>query len=199
MPSSAPKGSGQRHAVVAIACAVFVVAMVGAAYAAVPLYRLFCQVTGFAGSTRVAEVAPDHVSSQTVEVRFDSNVAPGLAWSFEPDVRSVTVKLGETKLIHYRVTSHAKTPTTAAATYNVTPGSAGSHFSKIQCFCFSDQTLQPGEMMEMPVVFFVDPDMLKDEDAAQIKTITLSYTFFPKAPSKAPTVASGQSATKAPL
>ncbi len=195
--SSSAAGTGsRRHAVVAVACVVFVGAMVGASYAAVPLYKMFCQVTGFGGATRVATAAPDHAIDRVVEVRFDSNVAPGLPWSFEPEVRSMQVRLGDTKLVHFRATNHADRPVTAAATYNVTPGVVGSHFGKMQCFCFTDQTLQPGESIEMPVVFFVDPDMATDIDAASVSTITLSYTFFPKATP----VASGQGTpAKAPL
>jgi cytochrome c oxidase assembly protein subunit 11 len=195
----APAASAGRHRLVGLACAAFVVAMVGAAYAAVPLYQMLCQVTGFAGTTRVATKAPEKELARTVQVRFDSNVAPGLAWNFQPDVGSVQVRLGETKLAYFRVTNRGATPTTGTATYNVTPGAVGSYFNKLQCFCFTEQTLKPGESVEMPVVFFVDPSMADDSEMAGVKSITLSYTFFAKA---AP-VASGEAAStppaKAPL
>jgi cytochrome c oxidase assembly protein subunit 11 len=188
-------GSAGRHRLVGMACGAFVLAMVGAAYAAVPLYQMLCQVTGFAGTTRVATKAPERELARTVQVRFDSNVAPGLPWNFQPDVGSVQVRLGESKLAYFRVTNRGATPTTGTATYNVTPGATGSYFNKLQCFCFTEQTLQPGESMEMPVVFFVDPSLADDPEMAGVKTITLSYTFFAKA-TPAP-VASGE-ATKAP-
>lgn len=198
-PASREAGAPARHRLIAICCAAFVVAMVGAAYAAVPLYQMFCQITGFGGATRVATAAPDQALDRTIEVRFDANVAPGLAWTFRPDVPSMRVKIGETVLAHYRVTSRADGPTTAAATYNVAPAQSGPYFGKMQCFCFTDQTLQPGETMDMPVVFFVDPALAEDAEMAGLKTITLSYTFFQKA---AP-VAAGKPAeatpAKAPL
>lgn len=184
------------HRVVAVCCAAFVMAMVGAAYAAVPLYQMFCQVTGFGGATRVAGAAPAVPLERTVEVRFDANTAPGLDWSFEPEVRSVTVRVGETKLAYYRAHNRGSEPVTAAATYNVTPAQSGYHFAKMQCFCFTDQTLQPGETLEMPVVFFVDPAFAEDPEMNGVKTITLSYTFFPKA---APLAAGKAKDGKAPL
>lgn len=191
-----PVPSGARHRVVAISCAAFVLTMVGAAYAAVPLYQMFCQVTGFGGATTRAETAPAQTLDRVVEVRFDANVAPGLPWSFEPEVRSMQVKIGETKLAYYRVHNRGKEPVTASATYNVTPAQSGYYFAKMQCFCFTDQTLQPGESLDMPVVFFVDPALADDPEMAGLKTITLSYTFFAKAtPVAATTAVSG----KAPL
>lgn len=171
----------RSHRVVALSCAAFVVTMVGAAYAAVPLYQMFCQVTGFGGATKVASAAPAKALERTVEIRFDANVAPGLDWSFEPEARSVTVRVGETKLAFYRAHNRSSEPVTASATYNVTPAQSGYHFAKMQCFCFTDQTLQPGESLDMPVVFFVDPAFAEDPEMAGVKTITLSYTFFPKA------------------
>ncbi|MFT0860574.1 cytochrome c oxidase assembly protein [Ancylobacter sp. G4_0304] len=179
--TAAPRRAGERrHAVVAASCGVFVLAMVGAAYAAVPLYQMFCQVTGFGGATKVATSAPNRMLDREVEIRFDANVAPGLSWAFAPEQRSVTVKLGETKLAYYRAENRGKEPVTASATYNVAPALAGYHFAKMQCFCFTDQTLQPGEVIDMPVVFFVDPALADDKDLDGLKTITLSYTFFAK-------------------
>jgi len=180
-PTPRASAGATRHRTVAIACAMFVAAMLGAAYAAVPLYQMFCQVTGFGGATKVATAAPDTALERTVEVRFDANVAPGLDWAFEPEVRSMQVRIGETKLAYFRARNRGKQPVTASATYNVTPGQSGYYFAKMQCFCFTDQTLQPGETLDMPVVFFVDPALAEDPEMNGLKTITLSYTFFPKA------------------
>lgn len=153
--------------------------MVGMSYAAVPLYRLFCQVTGFGGTTQRADAPPEHVTESTVSVRFDANTSGSLAWSFHAVQTSMTVKVGEQNMAYYRATNIAGHPVTGTAVFNVTPVQAGAYFNKIQCFCFTEQTLQPGESIEMPVSFFVDPDMLADPDAAGIKEITLSYTFYP--------------------
>ncbi|MFZ4069989.1 MAG: cytochrome c oxidase assembly protein [Caulobacterales bacterium] len=153
-------------------------AMFGAAYAAVPLYEMFCQVTGFGGTTQVATRAPSGVSAKTIEVRFDANHAPGLDVTFEPLQRAATVKLGETGLAFYRFTNISDKPVTAMATYNVTPHKTGIYFQKLQCFCFQEQTFQPGETLELPVVFYVAPELATDKDTEEVQTITLSYTFF---------------------
>jgi cytochrome c oxidase assembly protein subunit 11 len=155
-----------------------VAAMVGLAYASVPLYDLFCRVTGFAGTTQVATAAPDHVLDRTITVRFDASRDGNLPWKFEPLQREVKVRLGEEKLVFYRATNLSKRPIVGTATYNVTPDLAGPWFNKIQCFCFTEQLLKPGESVEMPVTFFVDPDMAKDHKYDKVTTITLSYTFF---------------------
>ena len=157
------------------------VAMVGLAYASVPLYRIFCQVTGFGGTTmQVSESAlPAQPLAKTISVRFDSNVAPGLPWSFEPAKTHETVKIGERRLAFYRATNHSDEPITGTATFNVSPDTAGGYFMKIQCFCFTEQTLQPGQTVDMPVTYFVDPAILDDPDGRRIDEITLSYTFFP--------------------
>ncbi|MBB3769699.1 cytochrome c oxidase assembly protein subunit 11 [Angulomicrobium tetraedrale] len=189
-----------RQNAVFVACVVFVAAMAGASYAAVPLYQMFCQLTGFGGATKVATAAPAKTLERTLEVRFDANVAPGLNWSFEPEVRSMQLRIGETKIAYYRVRNRGDKPATAAATYNVTPAQSGYYFAKMQCFCFTDQTLQPGETLDMPVVFFVDPALAEDPEMAHLKTITLSYTFFPKAaPVAAGKPAGGAEAGKTPL
>ncbi|PZQ83424.1 MAG: cytochrome c oxidase assembly protein [Ancylobacter novellus] len=200
-PAAPARASHTRHRTVAVACGVFVLAMLGAAYAAVPLYQMFCQVTGFGGATKVAVAAPAQALERTVEVRFDANVAPGLPWSFEPEVRTMKMRIGETKIAYYRAHNHGTQPVTASATYNVAPAQSGYYFAKMQCFCFTDQTLQPGETLDMPVVFFVDPALAEDPEMNGLKTITLSYTFFPKA---APVAAgkpepSKSEAGKAPL
>ncbi|QFR31629.1 cytochrome c oxidase assembly protein [Ancylobacter sp. TS-1] len=194
-PAGAPRRA-RGHRVVALSCAAFVATMVGASYAAVPLYQMFCQVTGFGGATRVATAAPAVPLERTVEVRFDANVAPGLDWAFEPEQRSVTVRVGETKLAFYKARNRSDKPVTASATYNVTPAQSGYHFAKMQCFCFTDQTLQPGESLDMPVIFFVDPAFAEDPEMNGVKTITLSYTFFAKA---APLAAGAPKDGKAPL
>jgi cytochrome c oxidase assembly protein subunit 11 len=163
-----------------LACGVFgfVMAMIGLAYASVPFYEMFCRVTGFGGTTQVATSAPDHVLSRTVTIRFDASRDGNLPWKFEPLQNEVTVRLGEEKLIFYRATNLSQRPIVGTATYNVTPDIAGPWFNKIQCFCFTEQLLKPGETVEMPVTFFVDPDMAKDHKYDSVKTITLSYTFF---------------------
>ena len=154
-------------------------AMLGLAYASVPLYRLFCQATGFNGTTQRAETAPQAATGKTVSVRFDANTSANLGWSFHAAQTAMTVEVGEQAMAHYRAVNTSNMPLTGSAVFNVTPVSAGAYFNKIQCFCFTEQTLQPGESVDMPVVFFVDPDMLEDPDAADIKEITLSYTFYP--------------------
>jgi cytochrome c oxidase assembly protein subunit 11 len=169
-----------------VACLALVVVMVGAAYAAVPLYRLFCQLTGFGGTTQVATTAPTSALAQMISVRFDSNVAPGLNWSFKAETPVTKLRIGETSTIFYKITNHSSEPITAQATYNVQPDLAGSYFNKLQCFCFTDLTLKPGETLDVPVVFFVDPALASDKDISSLDTITLSYTFFPSKTRKTP-------------
>jgi cytochrome c oxidase assembly protein subunit 11 len=173
----------RRHGRVALACMLFVATMVGAAYAAVPLYDMFCKATGFGGTTQVASAAPSAALDREIIVRFDGNVAPGLAWDFRPEVNAVKVKVGETRLVVYKARNRSDRAITGTATYNVTPETTGAHFAKLQCFCFTEQTLQPGEQIDMPVAFFVDPSLVEDHDLDGVSQITLSYTFFPvKAP-----------------
>lgn len=156
-----------------------VACMVGLAFASVPLYRLFCQVTGFGGTTMVAESAPDVVLDRTVTVKFDSNTSRNINWAFKPEKREETVRLGQQGLIAYIAKNRADIPTAGTATYNVTPVKVGQYFHKIQCFCFGEQVLEPGQEMSMPVLYFVDPKMNEDPEMADVQTITLSYTFFP--------------------
>jgi len=164
-----------------------VTAMIGLAYASVPLYKLFCQVTGYGGTTQVALNNADHiVLGHPVDVRFDANTNPALNWRFEAVDRVVRVNPGEEVVIHYRATNMGSTPSTGTSTFNVTPVKAGPHFMKLDCFCFVEQTLQPGETVDMPVRFFVDPEIVTDENAKDIQEITLSYTFFPALESGSP-------------
>jgi len=184
-----------RNLRVAIMAASVAAGMVGLSFASVPLYRLFCQVTGFGGTTQRAETAPAQSLGQTVSVRFDANTSDKLDWSFHPLQAPVTVKFGEQSMAYYEAVNRSDETLTGTAVFNVTPPQAGAYFNKIQCFCFTEQTLKPGEKIEMPVSFFVDPDMLDDADAAGIEEITLSYTFYPvdktKAVSEAPKAAPG--------
>ena len=175
----APIFNSRRARRIAVGCVAFSLGMLGAAYASVPLYELFCQVTGYGGTTQRSEANASAVSDREIIVRFDSNASPGVPWTFQPTERQVTVKLGETRQTAYRVRNDSDQPVTAMATFNVTPLSAGAYFNKLYCFCFDEQTLQPGEVVDMPIVFFVDPAMLEKEELKDAPSITLSYTFFP--------------------
>ena len=168
-----------RNRRVAVITAGAALSMLGLAYASVPLYRLFCQTTGFGGTTQRAETAPGKASSQSISVRFDANTSGSLDWSFHPAQTVMSVKIGEQSMAHYRAVNTSGKTLTGSAVFNVTPVAAGAYFNKIQCFCFTEQTLKPGESVDMPVVFFVDPDMLNDLDTQNITEITLSYTFYP--------------------
>ncbi len=170
---------GKRHRRLALTLCLVAIGMLGAAYAAVPIYRLVCQVTGFGGTTQRADSAPATTSERTIVVRFDANVANGLGWSFKPELTSVSVKLGENKLAFFKAFNPDAKPVTGTATFNVTPEIAGAYFNKIACFCFTEQTLKAGETVEMPVSFFVDPAILDEPGAKDIQEITLSYTFHP--------------------
>jgi cytochrome c oxidase assembly protein subunit 11 len=170
----------RRDKIVATACGLFVALMVGAAYASVPLYNWFCRVTGFNGTTQVATSGPGVVLDQKVTIRFDANTGPGLPWRFEPEQKTIEVRLGEVVTVNYLVINETARPITASAAYNVTPLTMGAYFQKINCFCFTEQTLKAGEKREMPVVFYIDPAMAKDADGATANTITLSYTFYPQ-------------------
>jgi cytochrome c oxidase assembly protein subunit 11 len=169
-----------RDATVAAICGFVVVLMVGAAYAAVPFYNWFCRATGFNGTTQVATSAPTGAPlARKITVRFDSNVAGGLPWKFEPEQNEVEIRIGEVTTIFYKVTNQSARTTTGQAAYNVAPLTVGSYFEKINCFCFTEQTMAPGETRQMPVVFYVDPSIVKDSDNDTLNTITLSYTFYP--------------------
>jgi cytochrome c oxidase assembly protein subunit 11 len=184
-PPTASRKAGARRgltrdAMVASICGLVVVAMVGASYAAVPFYNWFCRATGFNGTTQVAEAAPTGAPlARTVAVRFDSNVAGGLPWKFEPEQNEIQVKIGEVVTVYYTVTNQSARTTTGQAAYNVAPLTVGKYFEKINCFCFTEQTMKPGETRQMPVVFYVDPSVTRDSDNDGLKAITLSYTFYP--------------------
>jgi cytochrome c oxidase assembly protein subunit 11 len=175
---TAPNRKLRRDVIVAACCGVFVAAMVGAAFAAVPFYNWFCRTTGFAGTTQVAERAPDQVLGRTLAIRFDSNVAAGLPWKFEPEQNEIKVRIGEVATVHYKVINMAARAIAAQASYNVSPPTVGAYFSKINCFCFTQQTMKAGETREMTVVFYVDPEIVKDRDQDDLNSITLSYTFY---------------------
>ena len=158
--------------------------MAGLAFASVPLYRLFCQATGLNGTTQRGLRAPGAVAGR-ITVAFDTNVSPSLPWKFVPEAEADTVDIGARDMAFFRATNTSGRAITGTATFNVTPAQAGKYFTKIQCFCFTEQTLKPGETVRMPVIFFVDPKILQDPDAADIDTITLSYTFYPVDSAKA--------------
>jgi len=190
-PRQTPKAK-RRDVVVAFLCGAFVALMVGAAYAAVPLYSWFCRTTGFGGTTQVAHARPTHEIARTISVRFDSNVAAGLPWLFEPEQNTVDVHLGQVVTIYYKVTNQSARVTSAQAGYNVSPPTVGIYFEKINCFCFTQQTLQPGETRDMAVVFYVDPKLAKDSEQDHVSTITLSYTFYPVRTPEPPAARSGE-------
>jgi cytochrome c oxidase assembly protein subunit 11 len=173
------------HLAIALVCSVIVAGMVGLSFAAVPLYRLYCQVTGYAGTTQRAEAASDKVLDRTLTVRFDSNVASDLPWIFEPEQRRLEVRIGENMLAFYKATNTSDHAVTGSAVFNVTPESAGVYFNKVQCFCFTEQWLEPGQSVDMAVSFYVDPAFVDDEDTKGLSELTLSYTFYPvKTPEK---------------
>jgi cytochrome c oxidase assembly protein subunit 11 len=155
-----------------------VVAMTGLAFAAVPIYDAFCKVTGYGGTTQEAQAAPEQILERRIEIRFDANHSPDLPVEFTPKQNSQTLRIGETGLAFYRVRNTSNEPVVARATYNVTPHLAGQYFAKLECFCFTDRVIAPGQEADLPVVFFVDPEIVSNPDTAGINTLTLSYTFF---------------------
>lgn len=187
-----------RNNAVLVSCLAVVIGMVGLSYAAVPLYDLFCRVTGYGGTPQRAAAAPGAVGDRIIHVRFDTNTDRELPWTFQPEQRSVTVKVGENRLVFFRAVNNSDRSIVGHATFNVVPDRAGRYFSKIQCFCFTEQRLDPGQSVDMPVSFFIAPEILTDPDGRGINEITLSYTFYrainQKAVEKATTAA--QSAQK---
>lgn len=179
-----------KNAKTAALAALLAAAMVGLGFAAVPLYNLFCRVTGFGGTTQrydpVAAAETPRVLSDTISIRFDANVSPELPWKFYPEHPTDTVSIGARDMAIFIAQNDSPHPVTGTATFNVTPDQAGKYFTKIQCFCFTQQTLKPGERIRMPVLFFVDPKIKDDIDARDIQEITLSYTFYPVDEGKKP-------------
>lgn len=187
--SKTPDPKSQRRT--ALIAAGVAIGMVGAAFAAVPLYDLFCKVTGYGGTTQTAKAAPTRVLDRSIEVRFDANHPPGVPVEFKPEQISQRVRLGETGLAFYTFKNVSDRPITAVAAYNVTPHSTGQFFVKLECFCFQERTFQPGESVELPVVYFVAPELVEDRDARTVQTITLSYTFYEAPESGAAKTAAG--------
>jgi len=178
-----------------IPLAAVVVGMVGLSFASVPLYRLFCQATGLGGTTQRAAAAPHEVADAIITVRFDAATAPDLGWEFRPLTAQLRVHPGEQHEVFYRAVNRSAGPVTGTATYNVTPAKSGIYFDKLQCFCFTEQRLLPGESRDMGVTFFVDPDVLRDKDTTDVRTITLSYTMF-RAPEQSGPAASATAPTR---
>ena len=168
-----------KNKTVALAAASLVVGMVGLSYAAVPFYKAFCKATGFGGTTQRADKAPDKATTQKISIRFDANTSGALPWDFQPRQTKMQVVIGEQSMAYFEAKNIGSKALTGSAVFNVTPPAAGAYFDKIQCFCFTKHTLQPGEKAEFPVMFFVDPAILDDADAKNISEITLSYTFYP--------------------
>jgi cytochrome c oxidase assembly protein subunit 11 len=171
-----PSGNANRR--VALALAGLTAVMIGLSFAAVPLYRLFCQVTGYGGTTMRADAPSQTVTDRVISIRFDGTVSSGLNWAFRPVENRIDIRIGENRLAFYKAVNRSSQPVTGTATFNVTPEAAGAYFNKVDCFCFSEQTLAPGQEADMPVSFFVDPAILNDAEARGIAEITLSYTFF---------------------
>ena len=169
-----------RNTRTALLMALIVAAMVGLAFASVPLYRMFCQLTGYNGTTQRVEQASSVILDRKMRVTFDANVAPGLDWEFKPVEREVNPRIGETIQVNFTAVNKSNEPQRGQAVFNVTPGEAGVYFNKVQCFCFNETVLKPGEKLEMPVVFYMDPDITKAVESKDIHTVTLSYTFYPK-------------------
>jgi cytochrome c oxidase assembly protein subunit 11 len=180
-PPATPAHKGlHRDGAIAAICGLVVALMVGASFAAVPFYDWFCRVTGFNGTTQRATAVPTHALDRTITVRFDSNISGGLPWKFQPEKTEIEVRIGEVVTAYYKVTNQAARTTTGLASYNVAPLTAGSYFQKINCFCFTEQTMKAGETREMAVVFYIDPKIMQDSEQDALNTITLSYTFFPQ-------------------
>lgn len=186
-PQTDKKKAPSNNANVAIFCLALVAGMGGLAYASVPLYQLFCQVTGYGGTTRInSTIAGIVATDYEMKVRFDANVSSDLGWDFKPVQREVIIKAGEQTKISYLATNQTSETLTGTATFNVTPQSAGAYFNKMECFCFTKTTLKPGESLDMPVVFFIDPDIANETETRNIRSITLSYTFYPSEPTAKP-------------
>jgi len=184
----------RRNGTIVLLLASVVVGMLGLSFASVPLYRVFCQATGVGGTTQRATTAPSKAAAASITIRFEADTAPDLGWEFQPLQSTLTVHPGEEKKAFYRAINKTAGPVTGSATYNVTPAKVGIYFDKLQCFCFSEQHLAAGERADMPVVFFVDPDILTDPNTSDVRTITLSYTMFRAHQPARPTASAGPAA-----
>jgi cytochrome c oxidase assembly protein subunit 11 len=174
--SSSQAAKAKRTALI---CTGVAMAMTGLAFASVPLYDLFCKATGFGGTPMVGTAATGTILERKMAVSFDANVAPGLGWRFEAESPEVSFRIGQTQTVFYKITNTTNRASTGIATFNVTPAQAAAYFVKIQCFCFTEHTLQPGESIEAPVVFYIDPEIAQNRDLNGVKSLTLSYTYFP--------------------
>jgi cytochrome c oxidase assembly protein subunit 11 len=190
---SATKPGPRRNRATGLAVALVFFVMLGAAFAAVPLYGLFCRATGFAGTTQVAHVAPALRGERLITVRFDTNVGPGLPWTVEPETTSLTLRTGATATVYFKFRNQVGRETAANAVYNVTPDVSGAYFDKIACFCFTEQHLGPAETVELPVVFFLDPKLEQDPTMKDVDELTLSYTLYPTQAAGKPAVAEKRS------
>lgn len=179
----------------ALICAAVVVGMTGLSFAAVPLYDMFCKATGFGGTPKVGTAGAGRILDRTITVRFDANVAPGLGWRFTPENPDIKLRVGETQTVFYKITNRSDRASTGIASFNVTPEKGAAYFVKIQCFCFTEHTLQPGETLEAPVVFYIDPEIADNRELNGIHSLTLSYTYFPSKAGQP--VAEGKSGTGA--
>ncbi len=183
----------RRNAATVLLLATVVAGMAGLSFASAPLYRLFCAATGFGGTTQRAAAAPKEVADTLITVRFNAETAPDLGWEFRPVVPEMQVHPGEEREVLFRAVNRGSEAVSGTATYNVTPTKAGIYFDKLQCFCFTEQLLAPGESRDMGVVFFVDPDVLRDPGTRELRTMTLSYTMFRVPEAGAPSPSSGAS------
>jgi cytochrome c oxidase assembly protein subunit 11 len=177
-PTPSPQAATRRRRT-ALLCAGFAFTMAGIAFASAPLYNLFCRITGYGGTPLVGTAGASRVLDRTITVRFDANVAAGLSWRFLPETPQVEARLGDTQTVFYKVRNDGPAASTGIATFNVQPGQAGAFFIKLQCFCFTEQTLQPGETIDSAVAFYIDPSLAADETVKDLSSITLSYTYFP--------------------
>ena len=178
LPETAPAPKRDRKGLVALSLAGVAAGMIGLSFSAVPLYRMFCQVTGYGGVPQIAETASDKVLDRTITIRFDANVDRALPWEFKPEQRAMDVRIGESGLAFFKAHNNTNEPVSGTAGFNVVPEIAGRYFNKIECFCFKQQTLAAGQSIDMPVTFFVDPKIVEDMSTKNISEITLSYTFY---------------------